>query len=509
MPFRSAREARLYAINELPRIIGEAKLPKGAPRAEVAGLAYEKFLKNLRGGWLLDFVLDIAAKYYKVDRSRLVVREDILEDFELRIGGLAKVIARDSKDVDKIVALATAELDSRIRGNYLATLVFNVGRDLRRQFASSRSQGGGEDIPEKDIPDDPEHTSWTLDAETEERLKLALGAGARSQAHEMHAFAWSGLGEKTAGRMPQAISEDLGGIRLDALAEAWRHTFAGGTDRPHSQNDDLFAGLLAKSRGSARRMADYWEPAETVEAWVKSIDKAAAENPQLIPGKALHLRIAWLYRRKLSYTAERIVAELGPQRPDRLLAEFVAEFVEHSGLSRERVKEDLAPFLNDQGDIREALSYDFKPYRKVKHWSGEVVRRRRAAELRQLRGGLKIVFSSGFPLWQAMAFLFCRGLGKTPAAVAATFGARPLEFMKAALVEELKERWRSPQSGIENALRGLARPVSLNRTLRDHAGSEDLSAELRRRSDEVFDAVKGRLTGNPSLRLYAIRHGFL
>ena len=68
MPFRSAREARLYAINELPRIIGEAKLPKGAPRAEVAGLAYEKFLKNLRGGWLLDFVLDIAAKYYKVDR---------------------------------------------------------------------------------------------------------------------------------------------------------------------------------------------------------------------------------------------------------------------------------------------------------------------------------------------------------------------------------------------------------------------------------------------------------
>jgi hypothetical protein len=502
-------------LDDLVFYIRRAQGIPDAWRSEVENLTHEKFRSRARGGWLLDLVIGAAAEFYGIDRGAYVLDADIVKDVELRIEGLARVVAREGKDAGEIAALARKELDRRIRDGYLARMARNVWRDLWRH---EKRQEKLEGDPAK--ADKAAYTNWARkpqypearipDAERDERLRMVFGPGSAGPPHEMLAFAWLGMDRSTTGRTPQAVVEDLATLTLPQLAESWVQCFAAIEEREPAEVEALFKGMIDKARGRPKRFFKYWNPLVTIDRWVIKVEETDISDPNRTRKQPLHMRIAYLYKTKLGYSTERIAAELGPRRLDQLLADFVPEFADRESRMPERVRAELERFLEPTNKGTEPLSRLYKPHRKVINWQYNVSRRIRTAEYSQLRLALGIIVSERIEPWKIMAFLHCRCLGKTPLSVAKEYGPKPLDFMRDGLVREFAERWDSTPDYVRRSIPSLIRmllaqdkPPSLETCPREL----DLAEALRAWSEEVRKAVEHEFGSNPSLRLFALRHG--
>ncbi len=506
-------------MNPLYDLLLYIRQTKGIPGErlrEVESLADEKFRARVRGGWLFELVIGAAAQYYGVKREGFILDEDIVQDVELRIRGLARVVAREPEDAGRIAALARKELDHRIRHGYLARVAMNVWRDLRKKEKRDQKRQVSPAAANKTVRAEWEREERRQEerihnAERDERLRLIFGPEAGSPAHEMLAFAWCpprlGTDRSTTGRTPQAMVEDLATLTLAQLAHAWVQCFAEIERRDPGEVRDLFAGMLERAGGE--RLFEFWDPLDTIDGWVEKVRAAAGGSS--IRRKPLHVRLAYLYKRELGYTTERIAAQLGLRRLDELAAQFVWEYAERGRRSLDEVHAELEPFLAHSGKAAGPLSESYKPHRKVVHWTQSVSRQARAAEVRQLQNGLRLIVSSGGEPWKAMAFLHCHCLGRTPHYIAKKYGSQPLGAMREGLIRDFAELWDTSQDYVQAATRALGWELlkrDTPQTPEACAGRErDLVEALEAWSEEVLAAVRPRFAGEPRLRLFALRHG--
>jgi|ERR1039458_2547018 DNA-directed RNA polymerase specialized sigma24 family protein len=487
-----------------------------ARRPEVESLTDEKFRARVRGGWLFDLVIGAAAQYYGIKREDYILDEDIVQDVELRIKGLARVVARETEDTGKIAALARKELDHRIRRGYLARMAMNVWRDLRKKETRDQKRQADPADADKNL-----HADWERkqhrpedpipDVERDERLRLIFGPEAASPAHEMLAFAWCpprfGADRSTTGRTPQAMVEDLATLTLSQLADSWVQCFAQIERRDPADVESLFKGMTDKANST--RLFEFWDPRDAIEAWVESVQTEIAGEGciRTIP---LHMRAAYLYSRKLGYTTERIAAQMGVRRLDQLTADFATEYAARVHQTADEVRSEFEPFLAYTGKATDPLSKSYKPHRKVVHWTQNVSRRARAAEFKQLKGGLQLIVSGRIEPWKVMAFLHCHCLSKTPHLIAKKYRSQPLQSMKDGLIRDFAERWDTIQDYVHASLRTLGRKLikpDTPRTLEACAGKDsDLVEELQAWSEEVLTAVGPEFARAPGLRLFALRH---
>ncbi|HXM40357.1 MAG TPA: hypothetical protein VN924_03850 [Bryobacteraceae bacterium] len=475
-------------------------------RPDVEGQTVEKFLTRVRGGWLFELVIRAAAQYYGIERDRYVVAEDIVEDVELRIKGLARVIARDPKDAVEIASLARQELDRRIQGGFLAQMAWNVFRDLWRKMKREQKRQGSAADAEKAAQGEWERKKRNQeapipDAERDERLRLVFGPGAASAPHEMAAFAWG------PGRTPRALVEDLATLTLSQLADAWVQCFAEIEQRDRAEVESLFEGL--KNKATSERLFEFWDPLKTIDGWVESV-QAEIVRQGSASKKPLHMRVAYLYQQKLAYTTERIAAQLGLRRLDQLAADFAPLYAKRVRRDADDVRAEFQPLLAHANAAAKPLGYIYKPHDKVLDWQYNVRRRARAAESEQLKDGLRLIVSGGIEPWKVMAFLDCHCLRKTPHLIAEKYGFQPLTAMKDGLIADFAEKWGASPDYVRASLSALGRRLIEPRTPKnlEACASEDrdLTRELQHWSEEVLAIVRPKFARESGLRLFALRH---
>ena len=490
-------------LHELWRYIRRAKIPEQW-RSEVESRTDEKFRAEVRGGWLFDLVMGVAAQFYGVERERFVLDEDIVADVELRIEGIAKVVARTPKDAAKIADLARKELAHRISGGYLARMAWNMLRDLWREQKRERERQGSPADAEK-----VDYTKWMWEerdtqepvsaAERHERVRLTFGPKAKSPAHEMLVFAWG------PGRTAPALVEDLATITLSELADAWVQCFAEIENRDSTYVAGLLKGMTDKAQASNRPLFEFWDPLKTIDGWVQEVEAEIAGGA-CSPQSPLHMRVAYLYQRKLDYKAGRIAAQLGLRRVDQLAADFAPEYAKRVGREK-AVRRRFGRFLAQANDAAEPLGYLYKPHDKVAEWQRNVSRRANSAECKQLENGIRLIVSSGSKPWQVMAFLHCHCLRKTPNFVAEKYGPKPLPFMRDGLIPDFAPRWEADPDRVRAWLRALGPQfiVTPHPTLEACSGGRNLVAALQGWSDEVLAEVGTKFRGRADVRLFALR----
>lgn len=475
-------------------------------RADVESRTVERFLARLRGGWLFELVLRAAAGYYGVPRDGYILDQDIVKDVELRIEGLARVVARDPKDADKIADLARQQLESRIRGGLLSRMAWNLFLDMWRKMKRERKREAGFEMAERAAENSRRNAQRgeeepIPDAEKYERLRLTFGPKATSPAHEMVAFAWG------PGRTPQAMVEDLATLTVAQLADSWIQCFAEAEHHDPAAVESLFQGM--KDTAGSEKLCEFWDPRAAVDGWVAQVQSQIAAGART-PKSPLHKRVAYLYRRKLPYTTERIVAQLGLWRLDRLTAEFVPRYAKYAGRDPKAVDAEFKVFLAHTNAPDKPLAYLYKPHDHVEDWQYNVRRRAAAAELAQLKRGLRIVVSGRLEPWRAMAFLLCHCLGKTPHFVADKYGSQALKSMRDGLVHDFARRWDADPGDVRAAIAPLSRdlikpgtPPTLEACPRQ---DDDLVGQLPAWRDEVLAVVGPKFAVAPDLKLFALRH---
>lgn len=472
---------------------------------EVESLTAKKFIERVRGGWLFGLVIQVAAGYYGEKPESYQLDEDIVRDVNLRIEGLARVVARTPENASTIAALAREELDHRIQHGYLVVMAKNESRNLVRKEQQERTRQAD---PVK--ADDAAYLAFIRakrpteqpisGAERYEKIRLTFGPEAGSPAHELLAFAWD------FDRTPQAIVEDLGTLTLAQLAGAWVQLFAEIEQRDLGEVEELFEGMTRQA--AHQRLFEFWDPLDTIGRWIQKVSAELAKRGRT--RHSLRMRVAYLYNIELQYTTWRIAAQLGFRRVDQLAADFAPEYASRTQRTAEEVRRKFAPLLQEDKTAAEPLSDAFKPHTKVIEWQWNVRRRLERAEHEQLESGLRLILSSGIEPWKTMAFLHCHCLGKTPNLIAQRYGTQPLKSMREGLHQDFAKRWEvSPEyvkrslSTLGQALLAAGPSLTLQACIRKDA---DLVRELQVWKREVLAAVEAKFAVEPRLRLFALRH---
>lgn len=490
---------------------------------DVTSLTYLRFQDRLRGGWLYDLVADVAAGHYGTRREAMILDEDLMRDVDLRIEGIAKVLARNPGDVPAIVERAQAELDDRIRNGYLATVASRVVSDQYR----ARSQQLQHQAPIDDIEDDsrvqqqqvepsgeedsppgeedgaPRHEE--SQAVRDERIKLLFGQDATNPAHQLIVAAWCPPRQRARGahpgRTPEAMADDLATLSLNQLASAWVEMFAQREKRDPLEVQSLFAGMF--SGDGTERLCRFWDPLAAVESWVEEVRAEPAKQ------KPFHMRIAYLYGVKLNYSTVRMVAQLGPRRLDQLAADFVPEYAHHAESTESKVRSDFRKLLAETNEGWMPLANKYKPYNKVSEWQATIYRHKTTLEFEQLKKGMSLILKAKLQPWKTLCFLHGPCLGRPAAAVAERFRLNSLQSMTLELVDEVTKIWQLHEDYVTEAVRGMGRSLilpGLPLSLQDCAEGGDLAQAISDWNEEARRAVEPSFAETQGVRLFALRH---
>jgi DNA-directed RNA polymerase specialized sigma24 family protein len=506
----------LEFLKSLRFYLRKVKLPWYAPRDLLENQTELKFVASLRAGWLLDMIVRAAAQLGGVTPEAYFLDEDLIRDVEIRIWGLARVLARNPDDDDNvkaIAALARAELEYRVKGPYLATMLGNAWRDFLRKTRDERDREAGPDHIDnpRNVTPPPPPGPATSSEELEEKFRLLFGAAAKSEAHELLALVWSSKDRSAESRTPQSLVEDLATLTLPELSESWVQYFAKVEERDPADVERLFQGMLDKSRICPNRLYEYWDPVNTVRRWAEEMEKTVRLKPaECIPRQPVPKRVAYLYLRYLDYSPTRVVAEFGPLRADRLLADFAPEYAAVRRTNLESVRSKFAPFMLTS-EAKAALFRDsYQPHMKIADWKYNVSRRFRAIECKQFGKSLRIICAAQAEPWKIMAFLHCHCLGSEPRSVVQEH--RSLKSMKEALIPAFatSKHWEASVSEpwVKKSIGALTRKLVgwEGRALQDFSKSGNIGHDLSQWSGELLEAVSPAFVRNDQVRLFAIRH---
>ncbi len=503
----------------LRRIRGAAKYLAGY-EGDSDSETYLNIQKCLRGGWLFDLVAGEAARFYGIEPAALVINEDFVKDVDLRIEGIAKMIARRPEEVKEIIDRSHKELDDRLLKGYLGTAARHTqtdriregARDLKRHTdtdkideQAAKQSGPPRDDPMPDFDTQPHDESREV---RDERIRLLFGAAAKRPAHELLVFAWCPpthrVDRDRPGRLPQAIVDDFGTLSLDQLADCWIEVFAEIEKRDQAEVRCLFAGILRENGN--KRLSEFWDPLAAVEDWIGTVGKKGAD------GQPFYKRVAFLYAEGLRYNAARILTQLGPRRLDQLAAEFVPKYAGHGGQSAKWDPGSLKKLLAEKSAKQAAkpLADSYKPSAEVDRWKDSVAAQRTAVEFQQLSHGLQPILKAGFAVWEKLAFLHCHCFGYKPELTADRYRGKSLEAMRIDLIFKFEDLWDLEEEqvveamwGLRNALIGLHVPATLGACAGEGC---DLAQEVQAWSNKVREAVEPEFAHNDGVRLFALRH---
>lgn len=442
-----------------------------------------------------------------------------------RIRGIARTRVSDTEVAERIAALACARLVGRFTGPYLRKILRNEEID----GVSGKIVTGREALDDVPDPANAGQSGWVKNLSREpatplrvleRRLQLVYGTE-DLPAHEMIAFGFNVHLQ----RKPEDIVLDLGAILIPALARTLYDQYlstVGGRLEP------LCSSLrrLAQSTEPGRRLAEFWNPCETVQRWIDAVRAMSAEAPGMPDGpEALerlrsapaHRRIAWLLGEVLQYDVATIVARYGDRTLEDLTVLFTEQYAQSRDCSLEDARAQFEPVLalRDQSSV--ALRVYFDPRRTVSDWVDNVVRRLRRAEARETAQGLGLLFKAyeRREPHEILAFLFVQCLATSPRDLALSEQNTTLKELRDKVEHAFRTRFDAGEEeakAIQNSFKALGRRLG------GQAGThfflcgnrvEPLADRIAGWRRELFHGLPASLTSGEVAPLFAWRCNLL
>jgi len=456
-----------------------------AERPEVAQHTFERFATRSLGGWLFNLVRHSASEHYRDAGGAFV--EDLAE-VDLRIDGIAKMLARDPDHAELIAERARKMLRERTTGPYFYKVAWRSFLDILRVRRRSVPLKG--DVASRQAA----VGAGLLDPNTAPKLRELLMTRRglrRAKPYELSVFAW----HRYAGRRPAGIVAEFATLTSGALARSMIRILT--NEMAEEEGAQSLIAALQESTTQEfadRRLQDIWDPVRKVDLWIRT-------EPQ--PGREmkLHERLSQVFATSLGYDAGSIVAELG----ELTLGELAARAWASLPLRNGRPQSFAVPAT--AANVR--LSAFFGPRNVVGDWSFKVARSLCREAWHQAREGTGLIlFHHEFAPHELLAFLVSISPGARLPDMAREFRNQPLAALEAAVERRFAWHWFCPLEEATKWFRSLRlRCSSEKRNLSAVTGASDLTDSLARSRDKVWNAVMRDFENPDVTPLFAFRHG--